>query len=96
MSCKYVLLSGEEFGRYIIYHLDVHTPRFRLLNTFIRPASCREFSFKNGLLAIGWEANGSYFVNIHRVSCSPNECEEVTLNIGPAGISVRLFSSPWI
>jgi hypothetical protein len=85
--------SGEDLDRYLVYHLDVHTPSLRLLTTIVKPSRCREFTFKSGLLVIGWEANGSYFLNIRKVSCSPNEPEEeVILNLGSVVVRLSLKS----
>jgi hypothetical protein len=86
--------SGEELDRHLVYHLDVHTPSLRLLTTVVKPARCREFTFKSGLLVIGWEENGSYFLNIRKVSCFPNEPEEeVILNLGSIVVRLSLKSA---
>lgn len=71
-----------------MYHVDADVPFFRLLTTVVRPSRCSDYTLKENLLAIGWEENGSYRVNIRKISCSPKEEEaEAVLNLGNTEVS---------
>jgi hypothetical protein len=53
------------------------------LATVVKPDQYSNFILKDGLLVSGWEENGSYLLDIRKITVSPCEDEqEALLNLG--------------